>query len=358
MTTTTSDRTEEYRAATDTGAYFEREDRVLLRVEGRSPTRMLTGICSGRMPPELSDAGSGIHAGEAPYSTVLTPKGKLVTDLRVLRLMNGEAGTLLLDVPAQGVEPLRKHLTTYLPPRFAKLEEDGGAMGMVTLTGTGAAAVLSREVFGLRLGAEELAELPEGGERVTGEPGSGGVGVVRNGDVPGDAFDLIADVPTLRTLGERFASLGIVAASSATWETLRIEAGRPRFGAELSGDTLPPEAGIHRRAIDDRKGCYTGQEVIVRIRDRGRVNRRLRGLLLGDAPPPEPGTLLFIEGRDRAAGEIRSSVRSPRFGQTVALGYLRREADPPTTARLGGAEGPEIQVRALTDQGWELLEGD
>ncbi|MEX0843231.1 MAG: glycine cleavage T C-terminal barrel domain-containing protein [Gemmatimonadota bacterium] len=358
MTTTISDTIEEYRAARGTGAVFERADRVLLAVRGRSPTRMLTGICSGRMPPELTDAGSEVQAGEAPYSTVLTPKGKLVTDLRVLRLGNGEGGGLLLDVPAAGIQRLREHLTKYLPPRFAKLEEPAGSMGILSVTGSEAASILSREVFGLRLGAEELAALPEGGERLIGDPEADGLRVVRNGDVRVPAFDLITDGAALRSLGERFGNLGLVSAGPGTWETFRIEAGRPRFGAELAEDTLPPEAGIHNRAIDDRKGCYTGQEVIVRIRDRGRVNRHLRGLLLGDAPPPEPGTPLFIEGRERQAGEVRSAVTSPGFGQTIALGYVRREAEPPTTARLGSADGPEVQVRALSDEGWVLLEGD
>jgi folate-binding protein YgfZ len=88
--------------------------------------------------------------------------------------------------------------------------------------------------------------------------------------------------------------------------------------------TIPVEAGIHERAIDYGKGCYTGQEVIVRIRDRGHVNRHLRQLMLGEVAPPPPGTELHVEGGAKPVGSITTAVRSPRFGQTVALGWVRR----------------------------------
>ena len=92
----------------------------------------------------------------------------------------------------------------------------------------------------------------------------------------------------------------------------------------MDSDTIPVEAGIHERAIDYKKGCYTGQEVIVRIRDRGHVNRHLRQLMLGDVPAPRSGAELYAEGSDQPVGHVTSAVESARFGQTVALGYVRR----------------------------------
>jgi folate-binding protein YgfZ len=92
----------------------------------------------------------------------------------------------------------------------------------------------------------------------------------------------------------------------------------------MGEDTIPVEAGIHDRAIDYTKGCYTGQEVIVRIRDRGHVNRSLRQLMLGDVPAPHRGAELYLPGGDKAVGYVTSAVQSPRFGQTVALGYVKR----------------------------------
>jgi len=186
----------------------------------------------------------------------------------------------------------------------------------------------------------------------------GGLRVVRNGEVDPPAFDLLGEVRTLSRLREGLSQAGIEEVDPSLWEILRVEKGRPVFGRELDPEIIPPEAGLQERWIDHQKGCYTGQEVIVRIRDRGRVNRHLRGILLGEGEGAEPGTPLFVPGRDRPAGELRSVVWSPRFGQVAALAYVRREVDPPGEVYIGGPGGPPGQVRALTDHGWVLVPGD
>jgi folate-binding Fe-S cluster repair protein YgfZ len=112
------------------------------------------------------------------------------------------------------------------------------------------------------------------------------------------------------------------------------------------------EAGIQARAIDDGKGCYTGQEVIVRIRDRGRVNWRLRGLRLGDVPSPAAGAGLFREGEEKMVGRITSAAQSPAFGETIALGYVRSEVEVESEVRLGGPAGTPALVMEVTDEGW------
>jgi folate-binding protein YgfZ len=109
------------------------------------------------------------------------------------------------------------------------------------------------------------------------------------------------------------------------WTTLRVEAGRPVFGTDMDEDTIPTEAAIEDRAIDHRKGCYTGQEVIVRIRDRGHVNRRLHRLVLGDVPTPASGAeLLAADGSGKVVGRITSAVLSPKLGGVVVLAYVAR----------------------------------
>jgi folate-binding protein YgfZ len=102
----------------------------------------------------------------------------------------------------------------------------------------------------------------------------------------------------------------------------------PVFGTDMVDRTIPPEAGILERAIDQTKGCYTGQEIIVRIRDRGHVNRYLRRLELGDVPAPAKGTeLLAVDGSGKVVGEITSAAQSPKFGGVLALAYVRRGVD-------------------------------
>ncbi|HKP77484.1 MAG TPA: glycine cleavage T C-terminal barrel domain-containing protein, partial [Longimicrobiaceae bacterium] len=100
------------------------------------------------------------------------------------------------------------------------------------------------------------------------------------------------------------------------------------------------------RAISFSKGCYTGQEVIIRIAHRGHVNRHLRGLLLGDAPA-EPGMRLFSPETGRDVGWLTSVTRSPLLGQTIALGFVRREVEPGATVRAGSVDGAKATVAKL-----------
>ena len=118
---------------------------------------------------------------------------------------------------------------------------------------------------------------------------------------------------------------GAVEASEDTAETLRIEAGRPRFGIDMNTDTIPLEAGLENRAISFTKGCYVGQEVIIRVmhRGHGRVARRLVSILLPDGTVPAHGDK--IHSGERVVGEITSATASPRFGAPLALGYVQRD---------------------------------
>ncbi len=131
-------------------------------------------------------------------------------------------------------------------------------------------------------------------------------------------------------------------------ETLRIEAGVPRWGRELSEDTLPPEAGLDRTHVDYHKGCYIGQEVISRLKSVGHVNRQLLGFVPNDDVPLAPGLQLFAPGDDvKPLGHLTSAAWSFALSKPVALGYLRRGS--PTDALLarpphGG--GPAIPVTA------------
>jgi folate-binding protein YgfZ len=175
-----------------------------------------------------------------------------------------------------------------------------------------------------------------------------------SGETLGKAWDLVISAGLAAEVRIRLEKGGAVPLSEVGLNTLRIEKGRPIFGKDMDEATIPLEAGIQGRAIDNNKGCYTGQEVIIRIRDRGQVNKLLRGVLLGDAPVPSRGQELFHPEREKSVGWVTSAAASPAFGQTVALGYLQRSVGPGEEVRLGGMEGPAGQVRALSDGGWVL----
>lgn len=342
-----------YREALEGVALADRSARRRLHASGRAPTQMLQGIVTNRVPPPLEAVEPGVWRGEAPYAAILTPKGRPVTDLRLLRRGTGEEHGLLLDLPAEGGEAAVAHFTRYVPPRMARFEDVSDATGHLTVLGPGAAALVAREALGLRVDAPVLADLAEGELRYVGEPGGDGVWVVAGGDVATPALDLLADRVTIGALRRRLEAAGAAPLSDEAWTVLRLEAGRPAFGVDFDEDVLPPEAGIVERAVDHGKGCYTGQEVIVRIRDRGRVNRHLRGLVLEDGAIPEPGAELWAEGRDRAVGAVTSAAFSPRAGAVLALGYVRREVEVPGEVRVGSAGGAAARVAATGPDWWK-----
>ena len=126
-------------------------------------------------------------------------------------------------------------------------------------------------------------------------------------------------------------------------ETLRIEAGIPRWGAELSEDTIPVEAGLDKTAIDYHKGCYIGQEVISRIKSVGHVNKELQGFISTDDRPLKAGMLLATpDAPDRKAGWLTSVTYSFALEKPVALGYLKR-----------GTAAETLNARPANDAGTE-----
>jgi folate-binding protein YgfZ len=314
----------EYAAARGGAAVIDRSDRRFLRVHGRDPVRMLQGL--------LTNDIANAPADRAVYAAVLTAKGRMVADVRVLR----RDAELLLETDAAAVEPLTAHLRKYVPPLFARFEDADSTWHALSVLGPDARRLMTAVGVGVDGGAadNDVAVLSDGGILVGSSVG----------DVPG--WDLLLPVAQVADAWRRLVAAGVVPAGHATLDVLRIEAGIPRWGAELTDSTIPLEAGLRQRAISETKGCYTGQEVIIRILHRGHVNWLLRGLLLGDVPAPAAETSL-VNDAGKAVGRITSAAWSPAHGQTVALGYVRREVEPPATLRLVASDGPEVAVVAL-----------
>lgn len=149
-------------------------------------------------------------------------------------------------------------------------------------------------------------------------------------------------------------SCGGSAVGFAATELARLEAGIPRFGADMDGTNLAPEAGIEGRAISYSKGCYIGQEIISRLRAYGQVAKRLSGLVLpdglnsdSDSLPPRGAKLFYGQGSERKeVGFVTTAFRSPKFGKNLALAYVRKEvpADASLSLQLE-LEGGAMTVR-------------
>jgi folate-binding protein YgfZ len=193
--------------------------------------------------------------------------------------------------------------------------------GELLVLGPDAAAALERS---LGLGGATRLE-PLGGKVVTGGALAGGAG---DGETillrVGGGFALIAPRERIASMKERLVGAGLPELDLEAQEAMRVEDGVPRWGAELDLDTIPIEAGLEA-AISYDKGCYTGNEVMARIRTYGHVNRHLRGLL----PEAEVAAGATVRAGDRAAGVVTSVAHSPTLGRPLALAMLRREAAEP-----------------------------
>ena len=148
---------------------------------------------------------------------------------------------------------------------------------------------------------------------------------------------------------KRGRDLGLIELDPRTFEVLRIEAGTPVFGKDITEKNLPQEIGRDDRAINFVKGCYLGQETVARIDALGHVNQILRGLRCEPSSVcPAPGWVL--KDGDKRVGWITSATFSPRFGTTVALAIVRTShSNPGIVLRLGPADGKSVAVATISD---------
>jgi folate-binding protein YgfZ len=328
----------EYRAVREAAGVAVRSDLVLLRMWGRDPVKMLNGLITNDL--------TRVEPGQGVYAAMLTPKGRTIAELRAFTRQRPDGAELLIALPAEAAAGTAEHLKKYVPPLFARWEDIGERMGALGVYGPHAAAQVQRVLGGAPPGPGE--------DRFTEAEFDGATVIAAYTLDAGleQGYDLFAPseiLPALR--GALLAGEGTHPVGWGALETLRVEAGRPRYGAELSEETIPTEAfeatGLLPRAISFTKGCYTGQEVIIRIAHRGHVNRHLRGLLLGDRPTPSLRTPLFHPDTGREVGWTATAAVSPLLGQTVALAFVRREVEPGASVRLGSADGGGVTVVGL-----------
>ena len=330
-----------------------RRERRFLAVTGRSPGDMLNGLLSNSLPSPLLREEDSAATGSVVYATLLGAKGRMITDLRLFR---DPVEGFVLDLPGVGFEGAMAHFKKFLPPRLAVVIDRSQDLSLLTLLGPEAPALLAKVVarMGFTGSVDRMVELKEGEEFLLSSPESSRLRVTRNGEAHAEGWDLLLSTGMAAEARDRLDAGGAVPLSEASLDILRVEKGRPAFGKDMDENTIPVEAGIQTRAIDHEKGCYTGQEVIIRIRDRGQVNKELRGFLLGGTPVQSRGQELFQPGREKSVGWLTSSVASPAFGQTIALGYLRRGVEPGAEVRVGSMDGPGARARALSEEGWVL----
>jgi folate-binding protein YgfZ len=360
----------EHAALHETAGVMDLSFRSRVCLTGADRVRFLHG--------QVTNDVKKLRVGEGCYAAITNAKGKMESDLNIFCL----ADELLLDFEPGLSEKISARLEKFIVADDVQIVDATPHYGLLSVQGPKAADVIN--ALGL-FGWGEPSREP------VSAVGHHGLPVVPPHQLPARPFDSVKISDA--TLGEIYLannarlglrqhiaalesvdmsahskspagfdlfvpnnSLGAVAdkliagakqiggrpCGWTAFETARIEAGIPRFGADMDDTNIPLECAIESRAIVYNKGCYIGQEVINRIHSVGHVNRELRGLRLADdlKTLPQKHVKLFHTGKE--VGYVTSAVKSPMFGN-IALGYVRREANQignELTLRTEAGESP------------------
>jgi tRNA-modifying protein YgfZ len=302
----------QYRALREEAGILDRSQRGKLLVRGAEAADYLQG--------QVTNDVEALAPGEGCYAALLDRKGHMRADMRVLRLAADE---LWLDTEAIANAALVRHLDMYRVGRDAELVDATADRALLSIVGPGA-----HEISGVGPLSPEHAhrELTLGDAECRAVATDLGVDLIVGPQDADDLRDLLLD-------------RGVVGVTEAAVEVVRVESGRPRFGAEMTEATIPAEAGINERAVSFTKGCYIGQETVARLHYRGRPNRHLRGLRLDN---PADGGEPIVLG-DREVGNVGTACVSPALGP-IALAIVRREAEPGDRVAVGAGGGEIVEL--------------
>jgi folate-binding protein YgfZ len=321
---------EQYWALRGRGGVVDRRGRGRLELIGADRLGYLQGL--------LTNDVAALTAGTGCYAALLTPQGRMVTDMRVSEL----GDRVLLDLPASTTEAVRQRLADFIFTEDVEVRDVTAALAQFGLYGPQAAVILSRATAGTERQRLESLEADRSISLIfDGTP----VTVVRSSDYGVPGFELFVDSSRGDDLVRAVRSGGASPIGPETVDVTRIEAGRPEFGVDMDEHTIPLEAGIENRAISLTKGCYVGQEIIIRVLHRGggRVARHLVGLAADTDPAAlQRGERLQADGR--AVGVVTSAGFSPALGRAIGLGYVHRDwTEPGTVLGVG-----EMSARVAT----------
>jgi len=330
-TSTDTDRlSAEYRALTESCGLLDRSERGKLALTGGGAREFLAG--------QTTNDIEALQPGQGCYAAFLTPKGKMLGDMRVLDLgpddptpdspapdrltTDGVApdvipdGELFLDTERATLQALFDTIRRFKIGYDVQLHKRTLERGLLSLIGPDSARVAGVE--------ERLAEVEHANTPVEID------GVAAIAIRTDTGVDLICDSTDTTTLADALLARGAIPISEDAAEIVRVERGRPRYGIDLDDTVIPQEAGLNERAVSFTKGCYVGQETVARLYYRGKPNRHLRGLRLSE--PITTEDVLGSEGvelrlGERTVGRLTSSVVSPTYGP-IGLALVRREAEP------------------------------
>jgi tRNA-modifying protein YgfZ len=301
---------DEYRALTEGCGLVDRAGRGRLALTGADRREFLHG--------QISQDVETLEPGHGRYAALLTHKGKMLSDLRVLDV----GDELLLSCERAGLQEIFNMIRRYKLGADVELHKRTLEMGELSLIGPDARRVA---------GAEELG--PDEHDNVRARIGEHDVTLVAT-DLGVDVF---CDAEVTEGVRGSLLAAGAVEVGEAAAELVRVESGRPRYGVDLDDNVIPQEAGLNERAVSFTKGCYVGQETVARLFYRGKPNRHLRGLKL--SAEVEPGTPLMLG--EKEVGRLTSVAVSPVHGP-IGLALVRRQAGPGSMIAAGEDATAEV----------------
>ena len=311
-----------YQAARRRAASIDRSDRGRLVVSGKDRASYLQGL--------LTNDIVALKEGAGCYAAYLTAQGRMISDLWVYEL----GDVIVIDLPSVAAKStVLAKLDQFIFSEDVQLGDVTDAFAQIAVVGPDAARIV-----GALLGEsiERLATLPEHG-CLRGSIDGGPAIVTRITDTGEPGFDVYVERERLGAFKTALIAADVIEADAATADVLRVEAGVPAFHRDMDEETIPLEAGIEPRAISLTKGCYVGQEVIIRVlhRGHGRVAKKLVGLTIEGAAVPARGSI--VRSAEKEIGEVTSSVHSIGLDRPIALAYLHRDfLEPGTTVSVDG----------------------
>jgi tRNA-modifying protein YgfZ len=303
---------DEYTAIREGAAIGALAPRMQIAVAGADRRAYLQGL--------LTNDIESLTPGSGCYAAWLTPQGRMITDLHVFE----SDGMTLLDVPADLGEATVQRLDQFLFTEDVRLESLAGSITGVWVHGPLAPSVVAQVVPGLDDPGEWVDY-----HHVRAAAADGPVVAARVDQLGVPGFCIYLDPSRREALVEALRGAGAILVGAAALEAARLEEGYPVFGIDMTDEIIPLEAEIEGRAVSFTKGCYVGQEVVIRVLHRGggRVAKRLVALRVESGAAARGDRLVSGE---REIGVVTSAAVSPRLG-VIAMGYAHRDFVEPGT---------------------------
>ncbi|MFN0055312.1 MAG: YgfZ/GcvT domain-containing protein [Planctomycetales bacterium] len=318
-----------YRAACERGVLFDMTGRTHVELTGRDRAKFLHNFCTNDI--------RNLAPGRACEAFLTSVQGKILAFVSVYA---HPESLWLTSVPGSAVKIIN-HLSRYHISEEVSFVDRTAELATLLVAGPTAPALVESVLPGaLRLEPMQVSEALFN---------QSAIHIRRHDFLRLPCLILVAPSNVEAPLRERLTAAGALAAGNDLLESLRIEAGFPLYGVDLSDVNLAQEASRTRQAISFTKGCYLGQEPIARIDAMGHVNQQLRGVRLSTgAVPPPPQSEIYSPGPDpKKVGQVTSSAISGADGHPIALAFLRRGFETPGTQVELRLEGTHIPAEVF-----------